>query len=274
MIPEPFQPTPYADINQRLGDLLAQEQAILGSHLVGIYLSGSLALGDFNPQRSDIDLVIVTDGPLADEHFAALQEMHALLGADGSRWAKKLEAIYVPKAAVRGKAETDALYPVLEAGCALVKDRLEDGWSVQWYTVREHGVVIAGPEPPALFDPVDPKDMRSAGKAIAETWQEEARTDPSWLGWLREPENQAFVILTLCRLLYTLEVGGVASKPGAGRWALRALDRRWAGLIERALAALQGDKDALGSNTDDTVALVQYTVDRHQQWERRNQSRV
>ena len=45
---------------------------------------------------------------------------------------------------------------------------------------------------------------------------------------------QSYVVLTLCRMLYTLYTGSVATKPVAARWALATLDARWAPLIERA----------------------------------------
>jgi hypothetical protein len=87
------------------------------------------------------------------------------------------------------------------------------------------------------------------------------------LAWLRQRKNQAFVVLTLCRLLYTLESGAVASKPGAARWAQQAVGPRWAGLIERALAGQQDSTEIPDSDADETVALIQHTVDRFQQWE-------
>jgi hypothetical protein len=266
-MPEPLQPTPYADVNEALRELLMQAQAILGSHCVGMYLSGSLALGDFNPHSSDIDLVIVTDAPLSDDLFAALQEMHARFAAGGSPWAAKLEVVYIPAQALRRDAPTGAKYPVLEKCRALTMDYLESGWSVQCYTLREHGLAVAGPEPRTLVDSVDPNGMRRAGSAIAGMWLEQARTDPSWLAWLRRRENQAFVVLTLCRLLYTLESGAVASKPGAARWAQQALGPRWAGLIERALAGQQECTEIPDSDADETVALIQHTVDQFRQWE-------
>lgn len=39
--------------------------AILDDELVGIYLHGSLAMGCFNPERSDIDLLVVTTQPMS-----------------------------------------------------------------------------------------------------------------------------------------------------------------------------------------------------------------
>src|SRR5437879_12531973 len=99
-MPDPLQPTPYADVNEALHELLVQAQTLLGSHFVGMYLSGSLALGDFNPHSSDIDLMIVTDAPLSGDLFTALQDMHARFAAGGSPWAAKLEAVYIPAPAL------------------------------------------------------------------------------------------------------------------------------------------------------------------------------
>jgi hypothetical protein len=266
-MPKPLQPTPYAEVNEALRELLTPAQTLLGNHFVGMYLSGSLALGDFDPQSSDIDLVIVTDGPLSDDRFVALREMHARFAAGGSPWATKLEAVYVPEPALRRDAPSDAKYPVLERGCALVMDPLESGWSVQRFTLREYGLAVAGPGPRTLLDSVDPNSMRRAGSAIAGMWLEKARTDPSWWAWFRQRDSQAFVVLTLCRLLYTLESGAVASKPAAARWAQQTLGPRWAGLIERALAGQKDRTEIPESDADESVALIQHTVDRFRQWE-------
>lgn len=43
-----------------------QSKRILRDNLVGVYLHGSLVMGCFNPQKSDIDLIIVIDKPISD----------------------------------------------------------------------------------------------------------------------------------------------------------------------------------------------------------------
>ena len=48
-------PTSYPDINAVLDLLVLSVQTILGDCFVGLYLYGSLASGDFDLQRSDID---------------------------------------------------------------------------------------------------------------------------------------------------------------------------------------------------------------------------
>jgi hypothetical protein len=78
--------------------------------------------------------------------------------------------------------------------------------------------------------------------------------------------EQTFVVLTLCRLLYTLECGHVASKPGAARWARGALEARWHPLIDRALANLHAAAGQVAPEAvAETVALVEYTLERGRQ---------
>jgi predicted nucleotidyltransferase len=51
--------TPYPAINTVLTEWAEGLKRLLGKQAVGLYLSGSLAYGDFVPDRSDIDLQAV-----------------------------------------------------------------------------------------------------------------------------------------------------------------------------------------------------------------------
>lgn len=163
---ESLQPTPYADVNAVLHDFKVRIQAIVGSHFRGMYLYGSLALGDFDPQGSDIDFIVVTDAALSDDLFVALQDIHARFDESLSPWAAKVEAAYIPRDTLRHSAPTPARYPQVEKGRTLVVDQLESGWIFQCYSLREHGVIVAGPDPRTLIDPLtlttcDERCMRS-----------------------------------------------------------------------------------------------------------------
>src|SRR6476661_10943946 len=261
------EPTPYADVNDALRDLLAGVRAVLGARFVGMYLTGSLALGDFDPRTSDIDFAVVTTGTLSDDLVKALRDLHARFDTGGSPWAGKVEAVYIPRAALRDAAPTGVQHPQVEKGRLLFMDQLESGWVFQCYILREHGVPLAGPDPRTLIDPVDPDEMRRAAVPIAVIWQALAFHDLAWLAWLRERGNQAFVALTLCRLLYTLDTGGVASKPAAARWAQQILGGRWAGLLARSQAGQHDTAAIQDSDLAATVALIAYTVQRFRQWE-------
>jgi hypothetical protein len=63
--------------------------------------------------------------------------------------------------------------------------------------------------------------------------------------WRDQPFYRAYVVLTLCRILYSHGRGGVVSKPRAARWALRALPTRWHSLIRGAVASDRGRRTTL-----------------------------
>lgn len=266
LMPEPLPPTQYADVNAVLHSFANQLRTILGDHFRGMYLTGSLTLGDFDPHTSDIDFVVLTDVALSADLVEALRDMHERFDTSGSSWAGKIEAVYIDSEALNPNPVSLERYPQVEKGRQLFMAPLESGWIFHCYTLREHGVIVAGPDVRALIDPVDPDDMRRAATPIAELWLEQARHDPTWLAWVYEREHQAFVVLTLCRLLYTLELGSVASKPAAARWAVQALRPRWATLIARSLVEQHSAGQTSESDVADTIALVQYTVDSYQQW--------
>ena len=93
--------TQYPDVNTTLGLFLQGVQAILGDLMVGTYLHGSLASGDFNPQSSDIDFVVVVAQPVCDDLLSALAVSHTRLAAGGLKWATKLEGAYISQEAIR-----------------------------------------------------------------------------------------------------------------------------------------------------------------------------
>ena len=63
------------NIDNLINSYVNHSKDILGENLVGIYLHGSLAMGCFNPQKSDIDLIIVVKEPLSDSTKKAYMEM-------------------------------------------------------------------------------------------------------------------------------------------------------------------------------------------------------
>ena len=108
---ERLHPTPFADVNAVLHDLLVNIQALLGRRFLGMYVLGSLALGDFDPRTSDIDFIVVTDVEMGDDLFHGLQELHAHFALSSSPWAAKVEAVYVPQAAFAKIIDRSATAP-------------------------------------------------------------------------------------------------------------------------------------------------------------------
>jgi len=89
------------DVSAMLAELLLAIQTVLSDNLVGVYLRGSLATGDFDPVTSDIDFLAVTERRVSDTEFAALAAMHARLAQFPNRYARHIEGAYIDRAALR-----------------------------------------------------------------------------------------------------------------------------------------------------------------------------
>ena len=250
-------PTPYADINADinavLNELLTAVQMVLGEHFVGLYLYGSLASGDFNPETSDIDFLVVTTDELPSALIVKLEALHMRLLASNLKWAKKLEGAYIPQQAIHRYGNSDLPHPFLNEGNFYLAPEGSD-WVIQRHVIREQGIVLAGPDPRTLIDPVEPKDIRWSVLSYLNEWWAPMLDAPERL---RDSEYQAYAIVTMCRTLYTLQHGTIASKPVSARWAQEKLGEKWATLIEEGLAWRPG---IAIERFNETVDFIRYTV--------------
>jgi hypothetical protein len=230
--PRPAWPTAWAEVNRAVERLLDGAAEALGGGLVGLYLHGSLALGDFFPPASDVDFLAATAGPVEEPAFGRLGALHAGLKAAGG-WTARLEGMYLPTAALRRHDPAGGRLPTVGSDWDFGLGRPGPTWVLDRWVTREHGLVVAGPDPRRLIDPIGPEELRAAVRAsLLEGWSEWARDT----GWLRPRAYQAFAVLTMCRDLYALEHGVVVSKPAAAAWAARRLAPPWPALVERSLA--------------------------------------
>ncbi len=247
-------PTSHPGVNQALRALLAGARKALGDAFVGLYLHGSLAGGDFDPGRSDVDFLVVTRTPMPDATVDRLRVMHARLSGSGLRWVTRLEGTYLPRVALRRYDPGHPAFPSLRVDGTVALDRHDRGWVIQRHILRERGVVVAGPSIGPLIDPVGPDDLRAATRAVLAGWWARQLEDPALL---RTSEYQAYAILTMCRALYTLEHGAVSSKTRAAHWALAHLPDRWRPLIALGLAWRHGtDWDRL----EETLAFMRFVM--------------
>jgi hypothetical protein len=224
-----------------------------------MYLDGSLATGDFDAD-SDIDFVAVTDDDTSPEQFAALLALHDRLSTLDTWCAIQLEGWYVSAHDLRRYDPGMPALANLERGPG---ERLKwkqpgESWRVHQDVLREHGIVLAGPPPQTLIDPVLPDELRHAVLSLLPVWPAPLLEDASSVN---SRGYQSYIVLTLCRMLYTLEFGAVASKPAAARWAQQSLPPVFAPLIERAWEGRHQPGQA--PQADDlaaTLELIRYTV--------------
>lgn len=244
-------PTPHEEVNTLLHFMLMKVQTILGDQLVGFYLYGSLSLGDFDPAAaSDVDFLVVTEDVLPEEALEKLRAMHAEIAESGLPYATHLEGSYIPRAAMRRYDPANAHHPTIGIDWPFKVAFHDSNWVLQYHTVREYGVVVCGPEPRTLIDPVSSDDLRAAVCLhLKNFWQKTVVED---IDWLRPRDYQGYAVLTLCRALYTLHNGELCPKPRAAAWA-QEMYPNWQPIIERSL--LWRSQDEIEDLTE-TLAFV------------------
>jgi len=251
-------PTPYPDVHEILQILLDEVRNVLGEQFVGLYLYGSLSSGDFHPDASDIDFLVVTTDSLSDEIVAALESMHDRIWETGQKWAAKLEGSYIPKDHLRRYEKSGVAYPTVNERKFYVATHGSD-WIIQRLIIREEGVILAGPDPKSMIDPVNPDDIRNAVTGILKEWWFPMLDEPSWLEKHEVPYH-AYAILTMCRALHALEHGTIVSKIAAANWAKHKLGDKWPQIIEHSLATRLGSREF--ELLDDALELIRYTMER------------
>jgi len=224
------QPTPYADLNTVLAELVSSVRSALGDTFVGAYLQGSFAVGDFD-HHSDVDFIIAIRDELTDSQVAGLQAIHQRVYSLDSEWAKHLEGSYFPLAVLRRRERRGTPLWYLDHGSrSLVRSDHCNTMLVR-HVVREMGVTLAGPSPATLVDPIPVDALREETRATIRDWGRQILDQPEVCA---NRFYQGYLVLNYARMLHDLTVGRPGSKRVGAEWAKARFGPAWAGLIDRA----------------------------------------
>jgi Domain of unknown function (DUF4111)/Nucleotidyltransferase domain len=220
-------PTGYRDLDRLLVEFVKEVRAALREDVVGIYLQGSFALGAAD-EWSDVDFIVAVRAPVVD--LTPLNAIHERLYQQPVGWAKHLEGSYIPIALLRQIDPERTPLPYLDNGATRLElDPHCNSALVRWI-LRNHGISLYGPHPSILIDPVAGTDQRiEAQEMLVEylDWGASLSTMSAW--------EQPYLVLTISRLLHTIESGEITSKAEAATSTIARLPE-WAPLVEQALA--------------------------------------
>jgi len=217
--------------------------------LVGIYLHGSMAMGCFHPNQSDIDILVVSREKRSDDTYRSIaqklmhieDEMHITKGFELS---VVLESTIVVMAYPtpfefhysayhREKYRTDEQYlcggyedPDLVAHMAVIYDR---------------GIVLDGKPIKDLFQPENREHMIASITSDVSSAMEEIA------------DNPVYYVLNLSRVLLYVKDSVIHSKREAGEWALTNLPTKYKEVISQCLAKYNGELE----NVNLSEALLQ-----------------
>jgi predicted nucleotidyltransferase len=225
-------PTPYADLNAVLNELVASVKRTLGANFIGAYLQGSFAVGDFD-EHSDVDFVVVIDEHPRPTQVDQLQAIHQRIYALDCEWAKHLEGSYFPTSVMRSDRTGEALWYLDHGSKTLIRSNHCNTLVVR-SIIREHGIKLDGPDPKALVDPVDRGELAREIRGTMLTWGGEILAQPQRY---RNRFYQGYIVLNCCRMLHDLVRRRPGSKRDGAIWAKSTLGPAWSGLIDRAWEA-------------------------------------
>lgn len=240
----------------RVVTLLHRLSALSQMQLEGVYLHGSLAMGCFNPDRSDIDILAVTRERLTIEAQQQLATAMLTLSKSPSPIEISVQHLtqlrpwrYPPPfdfhfgESWRGRYETELAGRRCRGECDEVRTDIDLAAHIT--VVRARGVALYGPPASELFPPVPPQDYLAA---IVD--------DVRWA--FAEPDRDpGYAILNVCRVYRYLVTGEVCSKDEGGTWAMSVVPREYRALVAQALGEYRG-KVAGSLDRTAMAALLEY----------------
>lgn len=217
------------EIHSLLHDITVGVEEIFQEDFVGVYLFGSLTYGDFNTNRSDIDLVSIIKSPATNNQIKQLQALHNSLAQNYPLWSQRTESSYTPLDMLQSIKPPGSrpyygegiLYPAAEYG---------NEWVINLYLLYNFGKALAGPEFKSLMPPVDIKEVQKA--CIQDLYKE---WEPKLLdtAWIENSHYQSYLVLNICRILNTVVNRSALSKKQSADWVKKQYPH-WRELINSA----------------------------------------
>ncbi len=248
------QPTPYPDVNEVIAGLVHRILGTLGENVAGVYLFGSLTYGDYNPGRSDIDLLVLVKQPLMPGEVEQVRRLHNDVEAAHPAWAGRVEMSYTPAGWLGSAAPPREPRPYYGEG-VLYDAVYGNEWVINNYLLQRHGVTLAGPDFGTLAPPISIEDVQKASiRDLFTEWV--PKIDDT--AYLSSSHYQSYLVLNLCRILYTVMCAEAGSKSTSAGW-VKAAYPEWRGLVQTAESWAYG---AQMDRQDDVIAFIRFAVDR------------
>lgn len=243
--------TPHRDVNDILAMLSEGLENILGDMLIGVYLTGSLTYGDFERGSSDIDFLIVLDNTLSEAQRKQVKDLHSQIAMNYPFWSQRIEASYITEDMLGNTEPPKQPRPYVNGGQMWDPDPpYGNEWLINLSVLYDSGIALKGPDPKTLIGyPIGIEMVRRASKNDLHQEWEPLLKDPAAL---EDSHFQAYVVLTLCRILYRAKNDNIASKKVASNWVKKTYGKHWSPLI------LQAESWQHGEEMDETKEILKF----------------
>lgn len=218
-----------------LSNLVSRYESILSTNFIGLYVHGSYAMGCFNPEKSDLDYIIVCetepdaevkkrimDATIAFERVSPAKglEMHLMLRRDCE------EYVHPPFFCLHYSAAHTLSYLTDPDACICRMRGRDMDLGAHLTVLTNRGLRVCGPEIREILGPV-PK----------EAYVESVMSDMDW-----SEGDCMYHVLNRCRTLALMRDGLILSKKEGALWALDNMESAHHPVIREALDCYDTDK--------------------------------
>lgn len=223
-----------------LDKIVEKSTQIFGTELTGVYLHGSMAMGCFNPEKSDIDIIIVIKNNITDDQ--KLKFMKEVVELNKVAPSKGIELSIVKEVYCK-----EFLYPTpfelhfskmhlqwfMDNPTDYIRkmNGTDKDLAAHFKIIKKYGIVLYGAQIDDVFADVPRNDY------IDSIWGDVAGAKEDIV------EDPMYITLNLCRVAAFLKSDAVLSKKQGGEWALQHLSSEYQPFILKALESYELGKE-------------------------------
>ena len=241
---------------------LAQLQRICPATLQGLYLTGSVAQGDYHDRKSDIDFLVLLTEDLAAAQLAQCAALHQRLEKQYHH--PNLNGYYLTLA---GLASESPRFPSFFEGRlhAHRPFELDKITLLEWRTTA---LTLFGPPAQGLPLPLTSEAVRAQllhnSRTYWRTWvARHTFPQPGYWQLALFPRLSEWSLLGVARQRYTLDTQQIASKYAAGHYCLGRLPAQYQAVVSEALETRQTNQTQLRpsfARANATLACLTYLL--------------
>lgn len=246
------------DIKKFLVELTKSLQKIIDGNLVGIYLYGSLAMGGFNPDSSDADILLVVKDELTKDNKTKIIQAMLSLSEKATGGGFELTIIKVDTLKNFKYPTPRELYFTTDKKDIFLNKKIDfdkketdEGLAINLAIVKKRGVCVCGVPISKIFPEINRKDIyKSLIWDFDWSYNNVMNGQSAGKCWV-----PSYAVLNSCRLIAYVKNKLITSKIEGGRWGIKNFPKEYIPIIRTALNEYRKSSKA---NQVDAVLLKKF----------------
>jgi len=241
-------------INDYLYEIVDVFVGEMDVNLIGVYLHGSLAMGCFNPESSDVDLLVICKEEISNDTKKRIVKrlLNITQGSPNQLEMSIILERYLNSFEYPTPFELHYFHPnyLLDENYICGGNGLKDPDLAAHLMVTYHrGIQLYGPEVKMIFQPIDKQlYIQSISYDIGDA--------P-----IKIVENPVYFTLNLCRVMYFLKDGIVSSKKEGGEWGVLHFMNDNQTIVKQCLNVYTGLTKEINVSNDELILFANWMIE-------------